>query len=707
MRGQNSASAKGVDTSADALLKSRLPEVVTVYAPIDPVGLLRSIRPAWVAIDLGDSGHLAWLDPLLTYCSQTSTPTVGWGCNPLSENLSVASTHARVVVWPFRTLTSRAKVAQSTDSIASHFEPAVRQVEPLVLSGDGPDTLSSLLERGCRRLASIRATASESLLADTLALHWQLIRSIENMPVPTDLYEVESEKTWGLRSIGRLASSAEKFREAVKSVYPRAVKPLAEVGAALAAASDWVRANDPPIWTALCNLCLETLPTGCARLVVFPSYTRKRLFQLGLLARHNISDDDLRELRILTTSFRELRARAVSPLDVGVTDSLAAIPLVIGLPSWRASHTMDCLLEYDRVQFLLLAHQVSGLGRRLHEWSQWLAPDVAGWAEVIGTLIGRRPPVAQYLSKASLILDSPKELEVETLKRRASERLEKLVALNDPAEEASALFEPPPDDDGDRDLLSERGEAADPGGEPSGEVWCDAAVFLEFEHRWTGLFAEDDMVNVVATARSGLHTEERYVRSVRVGDRVMLIHGSRRQSLYDLIVERVHRHPAIELHLALLRRWQDDLKDALRRWEPRTLDDLLHELIKRGSRLTSSGTLYHWLRGWTLCPQDSADILRTAEALNMPFLQKNHRAVARAASRVRGLHISLSLRLGRWLTDQPQSTPHGTGDDVIDEELGLTFNDFRSSIVVVTVVKVTARTGPILRSSLGRVTQEA
>lgn len=705
VRGQSTVSSQKAGVPTDSLLKFRLPEVITAYAPIDPSGLVRGVRPAWVAIDLGDAGHLAWFDSLLGYCRQAGIPAVGWGRNPLSENVAVALGSARVFIWPFKN--SYWLGAPDQRTIARALEPVRRTFEPLILAGAGAETLASHLEPSARGLASLRAGPSESLLADTLSLHWQWLRSIEAISVPTDLYEAEAERTWGLKSITRLESSSERFRDAARASYASSAQQLTNVGCALSAASQWLKGNEPPLWIALCNLCLETQPTGTAKLIVFPSYARKRLFQLALLARYNISDEDLRDLRVLVTSLKELRSRAMSPLDSGLMRSLSVRPLVVGLPSWRASYMMDCVMEYDYVQYLLLSHQAGGLMRRSHVWSDLVAPDVGSAARAIGDLLGREAPLVQGHSTAPIRVETLTELEVSTLRRRPAERVQGLLALGATTEEVAALFEPGTDDDADAAAFSEHTEAADSGTDSSSAVWCDSAILVEFEQDWVGLFAADDMLNIVMPSKGGLTTQERFVRSVREGDRVLLVHGSRRQNLYDLIVERVHRHPAIELHLALLRRWRDDFKDAIHRWRPRTLDDLLRELIKKGSRLTSAGTLYHWLRGWTLCPQDPADILRAADVMGMAFLQKNHNAVARAAKRVRGLHISLSSRLGRWLTESPQAAQTGAGDDVIDAELGLTFNDFRSSIVVVVVERIAQQAGPFLRSRLGRVTQRA
>jgi len=57
---------------------SRLPEVLTVYAPADPVSVLKNIKPSWAAVDVSDSGSLPWLEPLVSYAADTHTPMVCW-----------------------------------------------------------------------------------------------------------------------------------------------------------------------------------------------------------------------------------------------------------------------------------------------------------------------------------------------------------------------------------------------------------------------------------------------------------------------------------------------------------------------------------------------------------------------------------------------------------------------------------------------------
>ena len=71
--------------------------------------------------------------------------------------------------------------------------------------------------------------------------------------------------------------------------------------------------------------------------------------------------------------------------------------------------------------------------------------------------------------------------------------------------------------------------------------------------------------------------------------------------------------------------------------------------------------------------------------------------------RCRGLHRGLSKRLNRWLEQQAAGTAAQSDDEVIDEELGLSFGDFRSSLQVLKVERTATIDGPFLRTTLGRV----
>src|SRR5262249_42884170 len=126
------------------------------------------------------------------------------------------------------------------------------------------------------------------------------------------------------------------------------------------------------------------------------------------------------------------------------------------------------------------------------------------------------------------------------------------------------------------------------------------------------------------------------------------------------------------------------------------------------SQLTSSLAIRFWLDGITLSPLDPRDLIRIAEILDLQFVKDRHKQIDAAASRIRGLHRSLSQRLNRWLEEQARGTsPHSQDAEVIDATLGLTFGDIRSSLVVGSILSVQEVHGSFLESTLGLIDRAA
>jgi hypothetical protein len=133
------------------------------------------------------------------------------------------------------------------------------------------------------------------------------------------------------------------------------------------------------------------------------------------------------------------------------------------------------------------------------------------------------------------------------------------------------------------------------------------------------------------------------------------------------------------------------------------MEDLLQQLQQRGSTLISPLTLRQWVRGETLCPQDKEDLRRLAEVLNLDFVKQHYLRIHQAASRLRGLHRGTSNRLNHWLEHDAAAMAASSGNDVIDAELGLTFADFRNSLLLLRVIGMHEVTGPFLCGGLGEV----
>ena len=109
------------------------------------------------------------------------------------------------------------------------------------------------------------------------------------------------------------------------------------------------------------------------------------------------------------------------------------------------------------------------------------------------------------------------------------------------------------------------------------------AVYLAFEQGWHGVFAPDEKLHVIIRSPEGLATQQRYISSLRLHDRVLLIYGERRQSFYDLLISRVHSHPTFALHAALAKRWQEEITHAFYEYRRRLCGSMtsLHRAVYR------------------------------------------------------------------------------------------------------------------------------
>ncbi len=98
----------------------------------------------------------------------------------------------------------------------------------------------------------------------------------------------------------------------------------------------------------------------------------------------------------------------------------------------------------------------------------------------------------------------------------------------------------------------------------------------------------------------------------------------------------------------------------------------------KGSRIRDPQPLRNWLRSETLSHQDEDDLRRIAEILNLDFVRNHSKRIHQAES-FAGLHIGLSRRLNNWLSQDAPDIAANMIDqnDLIDEQLGLTFPDFQ------------------------------
>jgi len=700
-----------------------LPRVITVYSPADPIGVLQAYRPCWIAVDCSDAPFLAWLQPLLKETVQRGIPVVAWGHNPLSECIKEFSSFGHTFIWPPN---SPRILNGELDALLCSQDPIY--LGPVVLHGKSIDQFSASLRKAWQLLA--RATQHVEnegrFEKDAVAVHWKYFRSLESLAVPVDFYEAQAPRFWGLQSFDKLTAVCRHFRSANMQNDTRLYCDLEEVAILLQQARNNLENQGCALWEALINLCIEDFTNNEVRLLVFPSDSKKRLFLFAMLARHNTTEDDLREMRTYVTSLNELRrwmhlhydASEDNGYDGVLIPSANAVwhPVLVGLPSPAMTPRLLYAFLHSKVDIVLYPHQCSSFMRRQAEWSMRLSGNPSRNVDTLACMSNVVTPQDVPDSNPRISVNKPVVMNVETTQKIRTPLAGTIWQPEDPVVEVERLFQADDECEDEGLILNDQPEArTNPFSESLEEIWCAEAVKVQFDQGWQAYFARDDVINVVSNGR----LDRRYVRSLRHGERVLIIHGQQRQSLYDLIVSRVHKHPSIELHLAMIRRWQEDLRVAYGQWcthtgEPselraygaRDLNGLLRRMRARGSQLVSSLTLSSWLKGFVLCPIDSEDLRRVGEVLNMGFVQTYYKRISQAASRLRGLHRGLSNRLNRWLQDQAAGAIQGNDDNIIDAELGLTFGDVRNSLLILRIRKIELVNGPFLRSTLGRLEKD-
>ena len=585
--GGNPSRLRNVDDSDS----SALPEVVCAYSPSDPSALLESYRPGWIAIDCGSEGDIRWLPQLLAHARARKIPVIAWSHNPLSQ----AARHfedagdGQVIRWPF---------ALSADSWPL--------IQPIIVDGPNDELLRSLQDAYRALAKATGENHSGRLTRDALSVTWRIQRQLEQLTVPLSLFESETSNYWGMQSIRRLLTGAQRFISEVGPVNRSLSEHLLDALSFHNQVIGMLEDSSPPLWDALSQLCIEHDAADGERLMVFSSKARKQMFSLALLSRYNISEDDLAELGVSLSSLPEMKSKSSAK-----SLNTAEIPysaLLACLPSTRLDTRMMPLMLLRGLDVLLLPFQTGALSRWVGGLNTALSVSPVTAKTAIEARAGRVPSATTPRDDDPLTLGNGSRFTLGTGRvLKTTGKLAMLPTFDVVSEIAWYM-------DNNEEQEPERG---DTGGLPSQyeEVWTHEAIKVSVTGGWHGLFMLVDKLNVITDSGTGHRTEERFVRSLRVGDRILVIHGQKRQSLYDLVVSRVHNHPAMEIHLALISKWHEELAEAFRARQ-RTgwaAEDVLTGIRKQGSSITSTQTIRLWVSGQVLAPEDPRDLLRLAK----------------------------------------------------------------------------------------------
>lgn len=685
-------------------LQNRLPHAIFSNMPTNSEEIMDTYDPAWCFIDLGNGERLNWFPSCLTTLQQKRTPVIACVQNPLSDAIQQCEqADWQVFRWPYLMHN------KTPDEVVS--------VQPLVLQGETVESHAEQYQYTYKSLYTLSRKAKGRFATDSLRVVRQYASTLEQLSVPYKFYEAESRRFWGIHSLSDSQQTAQRFVKSLQDDNSPLGEPLYRVYERLSQIHQQLQSmEEPPLWQTLYNFCVPESEEDSVRLLVFPSEARKTLFALALLAYHNFSTDDLASIDVWLVSLKRFNQwqrerekhqaqRAVYDSDIPPIEKLWH-PLLIGVPRHDARYA--ALLRCGKLDVLLYQHQLKAFQYNIDQYDQaiqdkhptnlralsTLAPDDQQLnTEYEGNRESRRVAITtprQWMVEKSKEVPAPEAVELFRVPPRVDEiaflmRMDDKTSPNEPI-----LLNLPPNE---TEIATHN------------TITTDRIIHIIFQEGFHVQFPQNATVQLVLETNAGRQLDERSARSLRVNDVVLFIHGQNRQNLYDLIVSRVHAHPSIALFVNLIQRWKEEIAENSKK-SKLTQEEILKQMQQRGSQLQALQTIRFWIDGQVLCPNDLSDLQRVAEILDMSFTQQYYQEIARAATRLRGIHIGLSRRLNQWLQHGAFETSPNQIDELIDPELGITFNDFQGALRLLTVKEIKQEEGLFLIADLGQLSGE-
>ena len=669
-----------------ALIPSQyLPEVICVYNPIDAEEYINRYKPKFVAIDCGRENKIEWFSNLIAYCRKKTIPIISWSSNFYgSFGKSVEDSGGSIFYFPSK----NGSDIKITDLF---LDNGLYNIQPLILIGNHVNFVDKEIYLAKECLKKLKIKSKGKLQDDSLILAWKNVKAIENLVVPITLFNAEAKSFWGIHSLTDLQSAIQKYIDQILKSDSIFAEGLNEYVSHSEAITESFKTNEPPLWTALSNYCVDNIQENGINVIIFPKKYQKQLFVYTLLSKSNISEDEL---------LKEWKSVLITLKDYSQfkkeNRSTIIFPLLVGLPgAYEKEYFYDLLA--DSVKILLYPNQLSILKYLVNEVNvlekEHLKKSIKTLKRISGLSNDVNLPAKVdrfYLSKDYI----QQKIDRQAVKLSTIETAS-LLNIGDLDSELSALF-----DRAGIDSLSENEETHISATTHSQQdIFIQNALEINFIEGYKILVSQNDKLNVINDLKEGV-----YSRAIKVGDRILVILNQARQSLFDLVLSRVHSHPSLEIHFAVLRKWSEELHLGYIIWQEQNknkgIDDVLKLLQEKGSSITTRIAVNNWVTGITLRPQDEKDIMRIGEILKSKFIIDNYRRIFAAAARIVGIHITLARKLNDWITKQGyQNDKHDS--ELIDEEVGLTLGDVKSSFRIFTVQNIKKVERQILENSLG------
>lgn len=165
------------------------------------------------------------------------------------------------------------------------------------------------------------------------------------------------------------------------------------------------------------------------------------------------------------------------------------------------------------------------------------------------------------------------------------------------------------------------------------------------------------------------------IKSLALGDRIVLVDRGARRDLFDLVVEKLEDMPEYTATALLVHEWHRRARQAGIH-SGLTYDEILRRM--NGTTITSAATIGTWVRAAVHGPSNPEDIRRFGKAVDDEFLANRWEPISRALSTMRNHRRKIGHMLARALTGISSNDLEDQG--YFDRRLGIHFSDFTDTI---------------------------
>jgi len=571
-----------------------LPLVVYGYSDSDPESIIDARKPSLLVLDCTDEGTLGWVPRALEAASQANVSVVAWTSNPLSPAAELFRVRGRLhLQWPRITAHAKVPIREEVSGpiLRDCFEFRELRgstITPLVVGDPVSQALTGRILGVLHELSVVDFSKEPRLVRDAEAIVRRYLRALDGICVPMEFFEEECPNYWGLTAVSSLRAGLDHFLGAIGQSQGSAAIALGRAATDANLAHDILTREDPPLWRALVGEVAHRLKANASPVAyVFEGPARRQLFESALLRLKGIRREDLEKAGILLSDVStgqpsaRMPARAQSISAAG--GAVSARLVFVNLSAFLRAASDPAWFTGSSISVLLLPHQTRFVERKAAELNWALSFRLDRVSDVVAELApGWKPPSLPIHPRTTVVISPRTEARMIPRSRKIPELpLEQLTQDIDRLGEIAYLMGAAEDEP----LGVVREDPRLTSGEPaeaSETPWLDSVLEISFDEGWKARFDPEETVYVVAMDAGEPRPKLKAVSTLATGETVLFIRGQQRQSLYELLISRLHGMKELETHIQLVRRWPTEFLEAYqvkKREEGATLEMLLEACL--------------------------------------------------------------------------------------------------------------------------------